>query len=133
MTIPNPALEPAGQTTILIVDDDAPFYRAAAELLADRGFRVIGYAATARDAVAECRRLKPQGVLLDVRLPDGNGLALVETLSALPRPPRIVLTSSDPAAVPPEQLRASGASGFIPKSQLAVSDLERFFGVDGPT
>jgi len=62
---------------ILIVDDDVPFCRAAAELLADRGFRVLGYAATARDAVAESRRLRPDGILLDVQLPDGYGVTLV--------------------------------------------------------
>jgi DNA-binding NarL/FixJ family response regulator len=115
------------QATILIVDDDAPFCRAAAELLGDRGFRVVGHAATAQEALAECRRLLPDGVLLDVRLPDGYGLAVVKTLRAVPRPPTVVLTSSDPAAVVPAMLQAIGASGFIPKSQLATSHLQTFF------
>ena len=124
MTVPAPASEPETQMTILIVDDDHPFYHAAAELLADRGFRVIGHAATAHDAVVECRRLAPDAILLDVRLPDGHGVTLVDTLRAGPRPPRIVLTSSDPAAVSPEQLQATGASGFVPKAELALRDLQ---------
>jgi DNA-binding NarL/FixJ family response regulator len=132
MTMPSPQRQSGSQTTILIVDDDLPFYRAAAELLADRGFRVLGYAGTAQDAVTECRRLAPDAVLLDVRLPDGYGVALVDTLRALPRPPSIVLTSSDRAAVSPEQLQVSGASGFIPKSQLALSDLEAYFNRETP-
>ena len=127
MTVTIPERQADRQTTILIVDDDLPFYRAAAELLADRGFRVLGYAGTADDAVSECRRLIPDGVLLDVRLPDGHGVALVSTLRALPRPPRIVLTSTDPAAVSAQQLRVSGASGFVPKAQLAHSDLQAYF------
>lgn len=127
MTTAIPQTDADSHTTILIVDDDAQFCRAAAELLADRGFRVVGHAATAEDAVAEGRRLRPDGILLDVRLPDGYGVTLVKTLRALPRPPRVVLTSSDPTAVAPEQLRASGASGFIPKSKLALSDLDTFF------
>lgn len=131
MHISSPALEPdAEQPTILIVDDDVPFYRAAAELLADRGFRVVGHAATGHDAVIQCRRLVPDAILLDVRLPDGHGASLVDELRAGPRPPRVVLTSSDSAAISPEQLRASGASGFIPKAELVRSDLRTVFDHD---
>lgn len=131
--MPAPALEPDHQTTILIVDDDISFSHAAAELLGDRGFRVLGYATTAQDAVVECGRLRPDAVLLDVRLPDGYGVTLVNALRAVPRPPRVVLTSSDPGAVSPEQLRVSGANGFIPKSQLVRSDLKLFFSAEPPT
>jgi DNA-binding NarL/FixJ family response regulator len=130
MAIPTPEPELRAQPTILIVDDDLPFRRAAAELLADRGFRVVGCASTAEEAVAECRRLAPDAVLLDVRLPDGNGVELVSTLRAVPAPPTVVLTSSDHAAAPPERVRNSGASGFVPKSQLANSDLHAFFSGD---
>jgi DNA-binding NarL/FixJ family response regulator len=127
MYAPIPQGPADNQTTILIVDDDVPFCRAAAELLADRGFRVVGHARTAREAVVACRRLAPDGILLDVRLPDGHGVQLASALRDGPSPPTIVLTSSDTAAVLPEQLRLSGASAFIPKSQLARSDLERVF------
>jgi CheY-like chemotaxis protein len=127
MTMPSPERQAESQTTILVVDDDLPFYRAAAELLADLGFRVVGYAGTGKEALTECRRLAPDAVLLDVRLPDGYGVALVDTLRALPSPPAVVLTSSDPTAVSPEQLRRSGANGFIPKSELARTDLVGLF------
>ncbi len=126
------AHKPRTQPTILIVDDDLRFRRAAAELLADRGFRVVGYAGTAREAVLLSRRLGPDAILLDVRLPDGNGVALVDTLRAVPAPPAIVLTSSDPTTVPPERLRGTGASGFIPKSRLAHSDLQTLFTSEPP-
>jgi DNA-binding NarL/FixJ family response regulator len=131
MSVPIQQSQVDSRITILIVDDDVPFCRAAAELLADRGFRVVGHARTAHEAVVECRRLAPDGVLLDVRLPDGHGVELAGTLRAVPRPPTIVLTSSDPGAVPPEQLRVSGASGFVPKSQLARSDLAGLFNAEG--
>jgi DNA-binding NarL/FixJ family response regulator len=120
MAIPAPN---ASSPTVLIVDDGVPFVHAAAELLTDRGFEVLGHAVTAQDAIHACRRLRPDAVLLDVRLPDGNGIAVAETLCAEPRPPRILLTSSDPTAVSPDQLRRSGASGFVPKSELARDDL----------
>jgi DNA-binding NarL/FixJ family response regulator len=132
MSVPRPQDQVDDQITILIVDDDGPFCRALAELLADRGFRVVGHAGTAQEAVAAARRLAPDAILLDVRLPDGNGVELVQALTDVPAPPKIVLTSSDHSAVPPERLRASGASGFIPKSELARSDLHAFFTGEAP-
>jgi CheY-like chemotaxis protein len=111
------------QTSVLIVDDDSGFGRAAAEMLEDRGYRVLGHATTAWAAMAKCRQLSPDAVLLDVRLPDGNGVALAERLRALPDQPRILLTSSDRKAVLAEALSQSGAIGFIPKTDLARTDL----------
>ena len=114
------------QTSVLIVDDDRGFGRAAAEMLADRGYRVLGQATTALAALARCEHLAPDAVLLDVRLPDGSGVALAQTLRARPDRPRVLLTSSDRRAVLPEPLRQSGASGFIPKTELARTDLDGF-------
>jgi DNA-binding NarL/FixJ family response regulator len=115
-------------TTILIVDDDPGFGRAATELLTARGYRVVGHAGTAREAVEQCRRLCPDGVLLDVRLPDGDGVALAGTLRAAAAGLRILLTSSDPNAVAPDRLRRSAASGFVPKLALTQADLGAIFG-----
>lgn len=114
-------------TTVLIVDDDPGFARAAAEMLSVRGYRVVGHASTAEEAVHECSRLHPDAVLLDVRLPDGNGLSLAETLHAARDRLKILLTSTDPNAVVPELLRRSVVRGFIAKPQLARTNLDRFF------
>lgn len=114
------------ETSILIVDDDDDFGRAAAEMLADRGYRVLGQATTVAEALASCDQLDPDAMLLDVRLPDGDGVALAQELDARGHRPRILLTSSDRKAVSAECVRQSGASGFIPKSGLAGCDLDRF-------
>jgi DNA-binding NarL/FixJ family response regulator len=111
---------------VLIVDDDCGFGRAAAEMLAGRGYCVLGHATTAVAALALCDRLDPDAVLLDVRLPDGDGVTLAEKLRARSGRPRILLTSTDRKAVSPGPLRQSGASGFIPKAELARSDLDHF-------
>jgi DNA-binding response OmpR family regulator len=122
------AVQPAvvGQVCVLIVDDDQQFGRFAAELLTDRGYLVVGHATSAGEALAECKRLDPDAVLLDVRLPDGSGVTLASTLRATERPPAILLTSADRDALRPEQLEQSGASGFVPKTQLARRDLTPF-------
>jgi DNA-binding NarL/FixJ family response regulator len=115
------------QTTVLIVDDDPGFRRAATEMLGARGYRVVGQATTADEAVQECGRLRPDAVLLDVRLPDGNGVTLAETLRAAHDRLNILLTSTDPGAVAPERLQHSAASGFVPKPELARTNLDTFF------
>lgn len=95
-------------------------------MLTDRGYRVLGQATTALAALARCEHVPPDALLLDVRLPDGNGVALARTLCARPDRPRVLLTSSDRRAVSPEPLRQSGASGFVPKTELARTDLDGF-------
>jgi DNA-binding NarL/FixJ family response regulator len=116
----------AAKTSVLIVDDDPGFGRAAAEMLTSRGYRVLGQATTRRAAFAECEQLEPDAVLLDVRLPDGDGVAFAKRLLARSGRTRVLLTSTDRKAVPAGLLRQSGAVGFIPKVELANSDLDRF-------
>ena len=121
-----PSSEEPKQTSVLIVDDDRGFGRAATEMLTDRGYRVLGQATTVTEALVRCDQLGPDAVLLDVRLPDGDGVLLAEMLRARPDRPRVLLTSTDRNAVSQAMLRHSGASGFLPKADLADSDLDRF-------
>jgi CheY-like chemotaxis protein len=128
MSIGAPKLpgEPHTQTTVLIVDDDLEFGQVAADLLADRGYQVVGHAATADEAVALCDGLDPDAVLLDVRLPDANGVTLANRLRGASGRPRILLTSTDRKAVGPAVVQLCGASGFVPKTELTRSDLDVF-------
>ena len=79
---------------------------------------VVGEAGTAAAGVSAARDLKPDVMLVDVGLPDGDGIALAHELSALPWGPRIVLTSVEPDAASPDDVKRSGAAGFIPKDEL---------------
>jgi DNA-binding NarL/FixJ family response regulator len=76
---------------------------------------VVGEADTAEAGASAARDLKPDVMLIDVGLPDGDGIALAHELSALPWGPRIVLTSVDPDAASPDDVERSGAAGFISK------------------
>ena len=73
------------------------------------------------------RDLQPAAVLLDLSLPDGDGLALAGELSALPWRPRVVLISSDPEAAGSGGLDRSGAHAFIPKAELTDLALHEAF------
>jgi CheY-like chemotaxis protein len=111
--------------TILIVDDDQQFRRVAAELLAARGYRVVGEAGSAGERLALASALRPDAVLLDVNLPDGDGLSVAAHLSA-DGGPRVLLTSTDSAAATARVVRGSGAVGFVAKTELAGAALDRY-------
>src|SRR5260370_35338513 len=94
---------------VLIVDDHVGLRRVARRLLQEIGRQVDGEAGTGADALTEARRLKPDLVLLDIQLPDLDGLAVAAALRAEPKPPTLVLVSRrDPAAYGPRlgRLRA---------------------------
>jgi CheY-like chemotaxis protein len=105
-------------TSVLVVDDDATFRRLAALMLERMGFSVVGEADTVEAAGVAARKLRPAAALVDVALPDGSGVALAVELAALPWGPRIVLTSSDPAAVTDAVAKTAGAAAFIAKHDL---------------
>jgi CheY-like chemotaxis protein len=112
---------------VLIVDDSGPFRRAARELLERRGYRVVGTADTAAAGFEAVEQLKPDAVLLDVRLSDGSGLDLCEVLTREQDAPAILLISSDGAANA-ALAEARGARGFVPKADLGRVDLSRIWG-----
>jgi CheY-like chemotaxis protein len=74
--------------TVLIVDDHAAFRASARALLQAEGFDVVGEAANGAAAVEAVAALRPEIVLLDIQLPDLDGLAVAEQLAAAPDPPR---------------------------------------------
>lgn len=113
----------------MVVDDDAAFRRVARLTLGDAGLVVAGEADSVGTALAAARYLKPAGVLVDVRLPDGDGVALARALCALPWRPRVVLTSSDPEAAGDDEVRASGARAFVVKDRLPDAAWRRLFGL----
>jgi DNA-binding response OmpR family regulator len=83
----------AAQPTILIVDDDPDILTALQDLVEHEGFRVTGVS-TCRDALAQTKTVDFTVVLLDIGLPDGDGLAVLETIQVIaPSLPVIVLTA----------------------------------------
>ena len=80
---------------VLVVDDD---YRVASVHVAFvegvPGFRVVGQAHTAADALELAQKLHPDLVLLDIYLPDGDGLDVVRGMLNTPSPPAIMVISA---------------------------------------
>lgn len=107
------------------MDDDAVFRELAQRVLAAAGLKVIGEAADARAALTAARELKPDAVLVDVILPDGDGIALAGQLARMEWEPRVLLTSIDATAAEEDEVRASRAIAFVPKSELPAAPLHR--------
>ncbi|MEA2467111.1 MAG: two-component system, NarL family, response regulator DevR [Thermoleophilaceae bacterium] len=112
-------------TSVLVVDDDPTFRSLAGRLLSAEGLTVVGEAGTVAEATAAARTLRPDAALVDVGLPDGDGIALAGELAALPWGLRVVLTSTDADAASPDAVRSSGAEGFVPKADLPKVSLLR--------
>jgi CheY-like chemotaxis protein len=111
--------------SVLVVDDDPVFRRLACRMLEAGGLVVVAEVATVAAAIAAARELKPDAVLVDVGLPDGDGIKLAGELTALPWHPRVLLTSTDPNAASAEDIRRSGAGAFVPKEELPTAPLKR--------
>jgi DNA-binding NarL/FixJ family response regulator len=110
--------------TALIVDDHPSFRASARRMLEADGYEVLGEAEDGGGALAAARRLRPDLVLLDVRLPDIDGFEVTRRLLDANGPtPQIVLTSSQDSFDLGEAIGTSGARGFIPKAELTGTAL----------
>ena len=105
--------------SVLIVDDHTGFRHRARRLLEAEGYAVIGEAPDGAGGVTAARELAPDLVLLDVNLPDIDGFAVAEQLTAAPDAPAVVITSTRDAADVADRVRACGARGFVPKAELS--------------
>jgi DNA-binding NarL/FixJ family response regulator len=111
--------------TGIVVADDHEVVRAgfAALLGTQPDFDVLGTASDGAAAVAVCRELRPDVVLMDVRMPGIDGIEATRQLMAGQDPPRVlILTTFDLDEYVFDALRA-GASGFLLKDATA----ERLF------
>ena len=117
-----------GSRSVLVVDDDAEFRRLAGRVLADSGLTVVGDADSVAAALAAAGRLEPAAILVDVELPDGDGVTLARQLAALPWHPRIVLTSINGDITTSEEARNAGARAFVRKAELPNAPLAQLLG-----
>lgn len=114
---------------VLVVDDHPTFRRLVRRLLQAQGLEVIGEAATGAAALSQSAALRPDIVLLDVLLPDVDGFAVAERLSALPGAPAVLLTSSRAEADFGARLPSRHARGFVDKQHLGAVRIDELCGL----
>jgi DNA-binding NarL/FixJ family response regulator len=129
-----PPRGPAGpRVRVLAVDDQPIFLRAVRQLLrAAPGFEQVGEAGSGEEAIARVAELRPDLVLLDVRMPGMDGVETARRLLATRMPPTIVLISLEPLPEPEPGLDLP-AAGFLRKQELSVRSLAAVWAEYRPT
>jgi len=115
------------EVRVLVVDDQAVFRQAAREVLtATPGFELVAEAASGRQALAAAEQLRPDLVLLDVRMAEMDGVETAARLRSADHPPVVVLISvEEPRDVP--AARSCGAATFIRKQDFGPALLRRIW------
>jgi DNA-binding NarL/FixJ family response regulator len=110
---------------ILIADDHEVVRRGVRVLLESRpGWRVVGEALNGRDALAKAKQLKPDVVILDISMPELNGMeATRQIVKAVPNTEVLILTMHESEELVRRMVDA-GARGYVSKADVGRSLLE---------
>jgi DNA-binding NarL/FixJ family response regulator len=122
-TAPDGTAPGRGQISVFLLDDHEIVRRGVRELLeAEPDIRVVGEAGTAESALARIPALRPQVAVLDVRLPDGDGVSVCRDIrSRMPEVACLMLTSFGDDEALFDAIMA-GAAGYVLK-QIRGTDL----------
>jgi DNA-binding NarL/FixJ family response regulator len=109
---------------VLAVDDQEVFLSAARSLIAATpDFEHVGDASSGHEALELVPKLRPDLILLDVRLPDMDGLETARRLAESDHDAVVVLISLDEVPELPARLRSVGAAAFVRKQDLSTRRL----------
>jgi two-component system response regulator DevR len=109
-----------GRRPRVVLVDDHPAVLAALRQMLEPCCDVLASAATGREGVDAVQRLRPDILVLDLMLPDTDGLAVCRTVKAtVPETAVIIVTAFDDKTIE-AAARASGASAFLAKHSIAT-------------
>jgi len=105
---------------VLLVDDHAVMREGLAALLSRAGIDVIGTASNGREAVRLARELVPDAVVMDISMPDLNGIEATRQIRVRAPSVRIVMLSMHANREHVHQALAAGADGYVLKESAAA-------------
>src|ERR1700730_17375418 len=106
---------------ILVADDHELVRRGIRGLLrARRGWRVVGEAADGREAVEKTNKLKPDVAILDISMPDLDGLQATRQIRQAPLTTMVVVLTMHESDQMVRRILDAGALGYVLKSDLAT-------------
>jgi len=104
-------------TRLLIIDDHAVVRQGLVQGFKDNGFTAIETAGTLRDARAKIAAFNPEAIIIDLNLPDGSGLEIVQWVRKHSAEVAIIILSLNEPSQFVEIARRSGANAYVSKSQ----------------
>jgi DNA-binding NarL/FixJ family response regulator len=113
----------------VIVDDDGMFLNVARAVLEQQGITVAGVARDGADAVERIRMLRPDVVLIDIRLGEESGFEVARQLAGNGDASALIMISTHCGADYAELIADSPAAGFLPKSELSAAAIRSILGV----
>jgi DNA-binding NarL/FixJ family response regulator len=117
------------QVRCVIVDDDGNFLQTARILLERGGMVVAGVAGSCAEAVERVRALRPDVVLIDIRLGDESGFEAARLLAAGQQPAALIMISTHAEDDYRDLIADSPAVGFLAKAELSAAAVGRILGV----
>lgn len=99
--------------------DDSPLLRdrLKAMLLTSAEVEIAGEADNPHDGIKDIRRLDPDVVILDIRMPGGNGIDIIEEIKGINSPPTVIMFTNYPHRQYREKCMNLGADFFFEKSR----------------
>ncbi|MGV8844913.1 ANTAR domain-containing response regulator [Tessaracoccus sp.] len=101
-------------TRVLVAEDEALIRLDLVELLTDEGFEVIGQAADGEEAIKLARELRPDLVIMDVKMPKMDGITAAEAIAGERIAPIVMLTAFSQRDLV-ERARDAGAMAYVVK------------------
>jgi DNA-binding NarL/FixJ family response regulator len=123
---------PVNPLRCVIIDDDPSFLEAARALLEADGVTVAGTASTAAGAVRQVGALRPDVVLIDIRLGRESGFSVARQLAMGDSQAALIMISTYAEADYADLLAESPAIGFLPKASLSRPAIDRILAGDLP-
>ena len=100
----------------LLIADDHPMVRAGLRsMLSDSRIRIVGEANNGREAFEMVTKLKPQVILMDIRMPDMDGIQALEAIKAEKLDTRVIMVTTYRSTAYLLRSLSAGAAGFVLK------------------
>jgi DNA-binding NarL/FixJ family response regulator len=119
---------------VVIADDSALVRERLVVMVSDlEGVEVVGQATDAPEAMEIIQRLKPDVVILDIRMPGGNGFQVLETIKETGGAPVVIMLTAFPYPQYRDKCLAAGADYFLDKATEFVRVIPVIEQLAGPS
>jgi YesN/AraC family two-component response regulator len=109
--------------SVLVVDDDHMMREMLKLILHSDDYQVLGEAANGKNAITLCTNLKPGLVLLDINMPEMDGLQALEEIRKISPATKVIMVSAEATMDRVSEAIKKGAVGFVVKPLNATSVL----------